>query len=161
MAQPSVVVAFTSICGTTESLAHAAAVGTVNARVLPRLRRLASEGSPSSPDCQATLARMQRECVPPTETDLAGTPALILVPSAGMTPSSPAWQPFVALLDRLASDGKFAGRLGAVIDTGDRDTVTAFSAVLAASGFRLIDAGDGDARAHGRAVGAALLAASA
>ena len=68
MAQPAVVVAFTSRCGTTETVAHAAAVGVVNSRALPRLRRLTDDG-PTSPDCAATLHRMQKEYVPPTEAD--------------------------------------------------------------------------------------------
>src|SRR5262245_61660927 len=88
MAQPAVVVAFTSRCGTTETLAHAAAVGTVNARALPRLRRLTDDGQPAAPECADTLRRMRKEYVPPTEADIAGAQALIVTPSAGMMPSS-------------------------------------------------------------------------
>lgn len=161
MAQPSVVVAFTSVCGATETVAHAAAVGTVNARTLPRLRRLTQNGNPESAECQDHLRRMQKVYVPPSEADLANTPALIIVPSAGMTPASEPWQPFVAMLDALAAAGKLAGKPAAVIDAGDRNTVAAFSQLLAARGFTLIDAGSGDARSHGRAVGTALLKAAA
>jgi hypothetical protein len=100
---------------------------------------------------------MQKEYVLPTEADIIGSPALIVVPSAGMTPASDAWQPFIAMLDRLASTGSLRGKLGAVIDAGDRQTIAAFSSALAQRGFTLI-APDGDARAHGRAVGIALLA---
>jgi hypothetical protein len=100
---------------------------------------------------------MQRECVPPSEADLANTPALIIVPSAGMTPSSPAWVPFVAMLDGLAAGGKLSGKLGAVVDAGDAHTVSAFVAMLAARGFEIVDANGGDARAHGRAVGTTLV----
>ncbi len=157
MAQPSVVVAFTSLCGATEALAHAAAVGTVNARALPRLRRLTQDGSPESADCQDNLRRMQKVYVPPSEADVANTPALIIVPSAGMTPASAPWQPFVTMLDGLAAAGKLSGKLAAVIDTGDPGTGAAFASVLTARGLTLVDAGGGDARAHGRAVGAALL----
>jgi hypothetical protein len=161
MAQPSVVVAFNSICAATETVAHTAAVGTVNARTLPRLRRLTQDATPESAECQDHLRRMQKVYVPPSEADLANTPALIVVPSPGMTPSSETWKPFVAMLDALASKGTFAGKPAAVIDAGDRNTVAAFSQLLAARGFAVIDAGGADARGHGRAVGAALLKASA
>ena len=157
MAQPAVVISFTSRCGTTEALAHAAAVGVVNGRALPRLRRLADDGSPTPPDCAAALHRMQKEYVPPTEADIDGSRALIVVPSAGMTPLSIAWQPFMAMLDQIAAAGTLAGKLGAVIDAGDHHTVESFASILAARGFALIDADGGDARAHGRAVGVALL----
>lgn len=156
MAQPSVVVAFTSRCGTTETLAHAAAVGVVNSRALPRLRRLVDDDLETTADCTATLQRMRKEYVPPSEADIAGTPALIIVPSAGMTPTSAAWQSFTGVLDRLAAAGSLSGKQGAVIDAGDPDTVAAFSALLAARGFVLIPSNGADARAHGRAVGKAL-----
>jgi flavodoxin len=158
MAQPAVVVAFSSRCGTTERIAHAAAVGAVNARALPRLRRLADDSPPVPSECAETLRRMQKEYVPPTEADIAGSPALMIVPAAGMTPVSDAWQPFLALLDRLAAAGKLAGKVGAVIDAGDSQTVASFSSALAARGLMLIAAGDGsDARTHGRAVGATIM----
>jgi flavodoxin len=159
MAPPGVVVAFSSRCGTTETLAHAAAVGTVNARALPRLRRLSDDRQPPA-ECADTFRRMKKEYVAPTEADIAGSPALVIVPSAGMTPASDAWQPFIALLDRLASAGTLAGKVGAVIDAGDRQTVASFSSALAARGFALIDAEGGDARAHGRAVGTAIMSAA-
>lgn len=160
MAQPSVVVVFSSLCGTTETLAHAAAVGVVNARALPRLRRLADNGSPAPPECADTLRRMRKEYVPPTEADIAGSPALVIVPSAAMTPESDVWQPLLATLDRLVSAGKLTGKLAAVIDAGDRDTVASFSSALSARGFTLIAASGSDARAHGRAVGAAVRAST-
>ena len=156
MAQPAVVVAFSSRCGTTERFAHAAAVGVVNARALPRLRRLADDG-PVPAECADTLRRMQKEYVQPTGKDIAGAPALMIVPTAGMTPLSAEWQSFVALLDGLASAGTLTGKIGAVIDAGDSQTVASFSSALAARGFALITANDGDARAHGRAVGAAIM----
>ena len=156
MAQPAVVVAFTSRCGATETIAHAAAVGTVNARALPRLRRLA-DGRAAPPECADTLRRLEKEYVPPTEADIAGSPGLIVVPSAGMTPASESWQPFMELLDRLAAAGSLARKVAAVIDAGDTRTVTSFSAALSARGFALIPAPARDARAHGRAVGAAIM----
>ena len=100
---------------------------------------------------------MRKEYVPPTEKDLAGSPALIIVPTAGMTPASDAWQSFIALLDRLVSAGTLTGKIAAVIDTGNSQTVASFSSALAARGFALITAEGSDARAHGRAVGAAIM----
>jgi hypothetical protein len=156
MAQPGVVVTFSSRCGTTEKFAHAAAVGVVNARALPRLRRVADNG-PVPSECGDTLRRMHKEYVQPTEKDIAGAPALIIVPTAGMTPSSTQWQSFIALLDRLAAAGALAGKVGAVIDAGDSQTVASFSSALAARGLELMTANGGDAREHGRAVGAAIM----
>jgi flavodoxin len=156
-AQPAAVVVFTSRCGTTETIAHAAAVGIVNARALPRLRRLADDGRPAPAACADTLRRMQKEYVPPAEADIAQSPALIIVPSAGMTGASAEWQPFVALLDRLVSAGALAGKVGAVIDAGDSQTVASFASALADRGFAVIGAEGRDARAHGRAVGLAIV----
>ena len=156
MAQPSVVVAFTSRCGATETIAHAAAVGTVNARALPRLRRLADDGGSAPPECADTLRRMQKEYVPPTEADIAGSQGLIIVPSAGMTPTSGLWPPFIELLDRLAAAGTLTGKAAAVLDAGDSQTVASFASALAARGFTVIGADGRDPRAHGRAVGAAV-----
>ncbi len=157
MAQPAVVVVFSSRCGTTETIAHAAAVGTVNARALPRLRWLTHAGVVVPQECAVTFRRLQKEYVPPTEPDIAGSQALIIVPSAGMTPSSDEWQPFVALLDRMAQARTLAGKVCAVIDTGDSHTVASFTTVLSACGFALIAADGRDARAHGRAVGIAIV----
>jgi hypothetical protein len=157
MAQPAVVVVFSSRCGATETLAHAAAVGVVNARALPRLRRLVDAGRPVPPECADTLRRMQKEYVQPTEKDITGAPALIVVPTAGMTPVSPEWQSFITLLDALASAGTLAGKVAAVIDAGDSRTSASFSSALAAHGFALITADGSDARAHGRAVGATIM----
>ncbi len=160
MAQPAVVVVFSSRCGVTETLAHAAAVGVVNARALPRLRRLGDDGRPAPAECAETLRRMQKEYVQPTEKDIAGAPALIVVPTAGMTPVSAEWQSFIALLDTMASAGTLAGKVAAVIDAGDRQTSASFSSALAARGFALITTADGsDARTHGRAVGATVVGA--
>jgi hypothetical protein len=159
MAQPGVVVTFSSRCGRTETIAHAAAVGAVNARALPRLRRLADDG-PVATECADTLRRMKKEYVAPTEADIAGASALMIVPSAGMTADSDVWRSFIALLDRLSEAGKLTGKVGAVIDAGDSQTVASFSSALAVRGFALITIDGGDARAHGRAVGAAIVAQS-
>ena len=156
MAQPAVVVAFSSRCGTTETIAHAAAIGTVNARALPRLRWLTHDGLVVPAECAVTFRRLQKEYVPPTEADILGSQGLIIVPSAGMTPSSHEWQPFIALLDRLADARMLTGKVGAVIDTGDSHTLEGFSSALS-RGFALVGADGGDARAHGRAVGIAIV----
>ncbi len=153
MTQTAVVVTFTSTCGTTETLAHAAAIGTVNARTLPRLRRLADDSRTAPPECADALRRLEREYVPPTEADIAGAPALIVVPSAGMTPASAAWRPFLEMLDRLAAGGALSGKVAAVIDAGDGDTVAGFTSALATRGFTVIAADGADARTHGRRVG--------
>ena len=158
MAQPSVVVAFTSRCGSTETIAHAAAVGTVNARALPRLRRLADDTSAAPAECADTLRRMQKEYVPPAEADIAGSQGLIVVPSAGMTPASGSWRLFMEVLDRLAAAGTLAGKVAAVIDAGDSQTVASFASALTARGITVLTADGRDARAHGRAVGAAVMA---
>jgi hypothetical protein len=102
---------------------------------------------------------MQKEYVPPTDADIAGALALMIVPTAGMTPMSDPWPSFIALLDRLESAGTLAGKVGAVIDAGDSQTVASFSSALAARGFALITANGCDARTHGRAVGAAITGA--
>jgi len=59
--------------------------------------------------------------------------------------------------DRLVSAGTLTGKIAAVIDTGNSQTVASFSSALAARGFALITAEGSDARAHGRAVGAAIM----
>jgi hypothetical protein len=100
---------------------------------------------------------MQKEYVPPTEKDIAASPALVIVPTAGMTPASEAWQSFIAMLDRLAAAGALTGKVAGVIDAGDSQTVASFSSALAARGFALITADGHDARAHGRAVGTAIM----
>ena len=100
---------------------------------------------------------MRKEYVPPTEGDITGSPALIIVPTAGMTPASDVWQPFIALLDRLAAAGSLAGKVAGIVDAGDGETVASFSAALAARGLTIIAAAGRDARAHGRAVGEAIL----
>jgi len=157
MAQPAVVVVFSSRCGATETIAHAAAVGVVNARALPRLRRLTDDGGQVPAECADTLRRMHKEYVAPSEKDIAAAPGLVIVPTPGMTPASTTWQSFIDVLDGLASAGTLAGKVAAVIDAGDRQTVASFSSVLTERGFALVSADGGDARAHGRAVGAAVV----
>ena len=42
-------------------------------------------------ECEEAFARMRKEYVPPTEKDVLGNAALILVPSSGATPDSGEW----------------------------------------------------------------------
>ena len=150
--QAAVVVAFSSRCGATETLALAAAVGAVQGRALIRLRRLPDDGAPSraedSAECREALARMRKEYVPPTEADITGNDALILAPPAGSTTESAEWAGFVSLLSRLGAEGKLAGVVGAVVDTGSEKTRASFSTLMAQVGFRSVvpDASDPGAR---------------
>jgi hypothetical protein len=140
--QTAVVVAFSSRCGVTETLALAAAVGAVQGRALIRLRRLPDDGAPSraedSRDCQDALARMRKEYVAPTEADITGNDALILAPPAGSTTDSTEWAGFVSLLTRLGAAGKLAGVVGAVVDTGSEKTRASFSTLMTQVGFRSV-----------------------
>jgi len=142
-AQSAVVVTFYSRCGATETLALAAAVGAVQGRSLIRLRRLPDQdvSSPDGPDCADTLARMRKEYVAPTEKDILGNAALILVPSAGATPESSEWAEFATLLARLGSEGRLAGKVGAVVDSGSEATVRSFGSLLERVGLRRADQG--------------------
>ncbi len=140
-AQTAVVVTFYSRCGTTETLALAAAVGAVQGRSLIRLRRLPDGGVPSNdrPDCQAALTRMRTEYVGPTEADILGNAALILVPSAGATPESSEWADFSAMLARLAAEGRLTGKVAAVVDSGSETTLRSFGSLLDRVGVRRAD----------------------
>jgi hypothetical protein len=75
-----------------------------------------------------------------------------------MTPVSPAWAPFFALLDRLSDTGALAGKSAAVVNVNDAQTMTTFLAALSSVGVELISSEGRDARTHGRAVGEAVLA---
>ena len=140
--QTAVVVTFSSRCGATEALALAAAVGAVQGRALIRLRRLPDEGdaphAQDSPECQETLARMRKEYVAPTEADVAGNDALILAAPAGSTTESSEWIAFRDMLLRLGAAGTLAGKVGAVVDTGDEATLHSFSALMERAGFRRV-----------------------
>ena len=164
--QTAVVVTFYSRCGNTETRALAAAVGAVQGRSLIRLRRLADrdESAPMTADCEEAFTRMRKEYVAPKEADILGNPALILVPSAGATPESSEWAEFSTMLARLGSEGKLAGKVGAVVDSGNVETARSFASLLARAGLRRADAAppSGDlaqqATATGRKVAAAAQA---
>jgi len=134
----AVVVAFYSRCGHTETLALAAAVGAVQGRSLIRLRRLLDTNgdAPMTAECEEAFVRMRKEYVPPTEKDVIGNAALILVPSPGATPESSEWAEFCAMLARLGSAGQLAGKVAAVVDTGGPETVRSFGSLLERVGLR-------------------------
>jgi hypothetical protein len=157
----TVVVAFYSRCGTTETRALTAAVGSVNARALIRMRRMpdASASSADSGACAAETARMRKEYVPPTEGDIIGADALVIAVPAGVGATAPEWTPLTRMLSALASQNKLRGKLAAVVGGGDESGNTAFAAMLADLGFTLVPAPTaeavdsvGHARAHGRLV---------
>ena len=88
-----VLVTFYSRCGTTETLASAAAVGAVQVRANIRLRRVPDTSAEKTltefPNCRESLVRMHKEYVAPTEADVLGADAIVLVPPAGFDSSSP------------------------------------------------------------------------
>jgi hypothetical protein len=138
--QHVVVVAFSSRCGTTEHLALSAAVGAVQARALIRMRRLpdVDSGQPPAGDCADTLARMRKEYVPPTEADLLGADAFVFAASAGMTVSSDDWTEFLALLTRLALEGKLTGKAVTIVDVGSEPTLLSFQALMLRLGLIVV-----------------------
>ena len=161
----TVVVAFYSRCGTTETRALTAAVGSVNARALIRMRRMpdAPGGPGRGPDCAAESARMRKEYVPPTEADIVGADALIVAvpPDAGV--SAAEWTPLTRMLEALASQGQVRGKVAAVVGGGDAAANLAFGSTLEHLGFVMVpvdavaaEAGTpgspSHARAHGRLV---------
>ena len=109
MAQPIVLITFYCRTGDTERLALEAAVGAVQARGFIRLRRLQDvDPSPGTDD----LARMRKEYVPPTEKDVLGADALILVTSSLSSHTSPEWKSYIDLLNQLRDSGKLQEKVG-------------------------------------------------
>jgi NAD(P)H dehydrogenase (quinone) len=159
----TVVVAFYSRCGTTEARALAAAVGSVNARALIRMRRMPDATSPASEDgeCAAEAARMRKEYVPPTEADIAGADALVVAVPTGLGAASAEWAPLHQALSALSARGALTGKVAAVVSGGDDAANAAFATALNGLGFTMVEApppADGPAgsqahaRAHGRLV---------
>ena len=159
----TVVVAFYSRCGTTETRALTAAVGSVNARALIRMRRMPdpADAAPLEADCAAESARMRREYVPPTEGDIAGAEALIVAVPAGFGTGTAVWAPLTQTLSALASQNKLQGKVAAVVAGGDEAANAAFAASLRDLGFTLVppaatdQANPGnlaDVKVHGRLV---------
>jgi hypothetical protein len=159
----TVVVAFYSRCGTTETRALTAAVGSVNARALIRMRRMPDAPGEPAAGCAAETARMRKEYVAPTEADIAGADALIVAapPDAGV--SAAEWTPLTHMLEALAARGQVRGKVAAVVGGGDAGVNLAFASRLEGLGFVLVpvdavaaEAGvpgsPSHARAHGRLV---------
>jgi multimeric flavodoxin WrbA len=157
--QPVIVlVTFYSRCGSTEKLASSAAVGAVQARANIRLRRVldldATQTLKAFPDCRPTLERMHKEYVPPTEADLVGADAVVLASPAGVAADAAEWAAFRRALEKLKSEGKLAGKVGAVVESGSEPTTAGFALSLREAGFTLPP--DGTRSHAGRADGAEL-----
>ena len=97
--QPIVLITFYCQSGETEQLALSAAVGAVQSRALIRLRRLPDMGMVS--DTEALL-RMRKEYVPPSEKDILGADALIIVAPPDFSDAAIQWKPYLELIRRLA-----------------------------------------------------------
>ena len=93
--QPIVLVIFQCQTGETEALALRAAVGAVQSRALIRLRRIPDFGLVVDTE---PLLRMRKEYVPPTEKDILGADAIILVAAPGAPDMS--WAPWVEFIGR-------------------------------------------------------------
>ena len=158
----TVVVAFYSRCGSTETRALTAAVGSVNARALIRMRRMPDPADADGGGCAAETARMHKEYVPPTEGDIVGAEALIVAVPPGFGADAPVWTPLTRTLSALASQNKLQGKVAAVVAGGDESANTAFAASLRELGFTLVPAsaatagsspgGLADVKTHGRLV---------
>ena len=107
--QPIVLIIFYCQSGDTEQLALGAAVGAVQSRALIRLRRLPDMGLVS--DTEALL-RMRKEYVPPTEKDILGADALIIVAPPNSSDSDFQWRPYLELIRRLPLNNKVAASIG-------------------------------------------------
>jgi hypothetical protein len=159
----TVVVAFYSRCGSSETRALTAAVGAVQARALIRMRRMADVDGASHPaECADELARMRKEYVPPTGADILGADGLLVAAPGGSAPASAEWAPLSALLSALRAEGQLRGKVAGVVDGGDPSTVGAFATLLHDHGFVVVPPAGVDgpdaggtverARAHGRLV---------
>ena len=171
MSTITVLVTFYSRGGSTESLAHAAAVGAVQARALIRLRRVPDADAAGIverlSDSRDAIRRMHKEYVGPREADVLASQALVIGSPADVDPTSPEWAGFLELLQRLRAEGKLAGKVAAVIATGPSSE--SFAAQMRRLGLETVTDVDTGADAEmddvGRAVAlgrkAVLLAQSA
>jgi len=110
--QPVVLIIFHCQSGETEQLALSAAVGAVQSRALIRLRRVPDMGLVSDTE---PLLRMRKEYVPPTEKDILGADALILVAAPDFSDSDLQWKPHLELLRRLAGTRALENKIAACI----------------------------------------------
>jgi hypothetical protein len=151
----TVVVIFYSRGGATERLAHAAAVGAVQARAGIRLRRMPDADPQATleryPSSREALQRMHREYVAPREADILAADGLVLASRDDMDAAAPEWRPLVELLAKLHGEGRLAGKAAGVVRNAASES---FSALLRQHGFDVAEA-DGDPIALGRAVAGA------
>jgi NAD(P)H dehydrogenase (quinone) len=160
MADTIVLVIFYSRDGETERLAHAAAVGSVQARALIRLRRVPDIDPVKTlerfPEAQESLRRMHREYVPPREVDVVGADALILASSADVDADSAEWSPVVRMLEKVAAEGRLGGKTAAVVPNGASSR--SFDALVARLGLNVCtpDAAPADDVSRAVAIGRAV-----
>ena len=156
----TVVVAFYSRCGTTETRALTAAVGSVNARALIRMRRMPD--TRDATECAAETARMRKEYVPPTEVDLAGADALVVaVPPASARPL-PSGRRWFRCSPRSRPRTSCVARLRPSFRAATPPPTRRFAAALGELGFTLVEpaaaagaatpGGLAHVQAHGRLV---------
>jgi hypothetical protein len=145
MAPLVVRVTFSCRTGQTETLALSHAVGAVQGRALIRLRRIA-DGAVDPASDTIERQRMLKEYVVPTEADLLGADGIAIAPPPGHDHAAPEWASLLALIARLGSEGKLAGKAAAIVDTGDAATVAAFSAALLAAGLVIVPPAAGASR---------------
>ncbi len=157
MANITVLVTFYSRSGATEALAHAAAVGSVQARAGIRLRRMPDADEHAVlerlSESRDSLRRMHKEYVGPREADVLAVDALIVGSPADIDPASPEWTSYVELLERLSAEGKLAGKVAGAIETGPSSV--AFQALFRRLGIETVAADgidDTDVDDVGRAV---------
>ena len=141
----TVVVTFYSRGGETERLAHAAAVGAVQARELIRLRRIADPDQAATlarhPKAADSLRRMYNEYVAPREADVLSAAGLIVASPPDVDATAPQWSAYIALLERLHAEGKLAGKAAGVIGHGA--AADSFGALLRRLGLTVVAEGDG------------------
>jgi NAD(P)H dehydrogenase (quinone) len=153
MADRIVLVVFYSRDGETERLAHAAAVGAVQARALIRLRRMADADPAAAlarhPGSAETLRRMHREYIAPRDADVVAAGGLILASRGDVDAGAAEWRPFVEMLETLHADGRLAGKTAGVVAHGAASA--SLVALLTRFGFAMAPSG-GDPVGLGRAV---------
>jgi hypothetical protein len=98
----------------TESLALAAAVGSVQSRATIRLRRLRDSTEPGA-DCAADLARMRREYVAPAEADILRANAIVFAAPPDFQAGAAEWSECLGMLQTLGAAGKLKGKVAAVL----------------------------------------------
>jgi hypothetical protein len=108
----TVVVVFWSRLGSTERLALAAAVGAVQQRANIRLRWLAERADEAAvasvPGWSENRERMSQEYIAPSEIDIEGADALVLLTPSHVGPDAAEWRAFFDLVRRVCAKKKLA-----------------------------------------------------